>query len=120
MEKQAKQTQRRPTPPRKTPASKRAAADKAEELANKRPTDDAEKKQLFAEAQRSRQQAEWLEQQARELEQQAATERRPAMDKPDLKAPQKQLAEARRDQEEVERTLNDLLSGWSRGAVPAR
>jgi hypothetical protein len=108
MDKQSKQTAEKARAAQKEAQDKRAAADKAEELANKRPQDDLEKKQLLAEAQKARQQADQLAQKAGELEQQAAAERR-SMDKPDLKTPQKQLAEARRDQEEVERTLSDLL-----------
>ncbi len=108
MEKQAKQTADKARAAEKDARDKRAAADKADELANKRPADDAEKKAFLAEAQRSRQQADQMDQKARELDRQAAAERR-AMDKPDLKTPQKQLEEAHRDQEEVERTLSELL-----------
>src|SRR5260370_2538873 len=108
MEKQPKQTAEKARAARKEAQDKRAAADKAEDLATQRTKDDGEKKQLGAEAKKSRKQADQFEQRARELEQQAAAERR-SMDKPDLKTPQNQLAEARRDQEEIERTLSDLL-----------
>jgi hypothetical protein len=108
MEKQAKQSAEKARAAEKEARDKRATADKAEELASKRSADDPEKNQLVAEAQKARQQAELLDQKAREFDQQAAAERR-AMEKPDLKTPQQQLAAARRDQEEVERTLNDLL-----------
>src|SRR5262249_60083702 len=63
-----------------------------------------------AEARRLRDQADDLRQRARELRRQAERERRDATEAPGPDRPRAELAEARRHQEEVEKTLTDLLT----------
>src|SRR5207248_9624630 len=85
-----------------------ADAAKAEERAA-RSGNEREKARLLNEAKQQRERAEELRQKARELRQQAERERREAAQAPDKEQPRQALAEARRKQEEVEKTLNDLL-----------
>jgi hypothetical protein len=83
-------------------------AAKAEERAAKSGSE-REKARLLADAKQQRERAEELRQKARELRQQAERERREAAQAPDKDQPRQALADARRKQEEVEKTLNDLL-----------
>lgn len=81
-------------------------AEKKAELSS----NDADKARRRQEAQLQRQRAKELRQMARELRRQAERDRRDAQRKRDPDQPRKVLAAARKDQEEVEKTLNDLLT----------
>lgn len=63
-----------------------------------------------AEARGLREQAEELRQRARELALQAGRERREAKEPPRKEKPAEELADARKHQEEVDRTINELLN----------
>jgi hypothetical protein len=69
-----------------------------------------EKAREMQEAKRQRQRAEELRQRAKELRQQAERDRKDANRTPDPDKPRQNLAEARKSQEEVEKTINDLLT----------
>jgi hypothetical protein len=84
-------------------------ADDAEHKANAS-TSEADRVRQRQEARRERERAEDQRQRARELRDQAERDRREANQPPDAAKPRKQLAEARKGQEEVEKTLNDLLT----------
>jgi hypothetical protein len=70
----------------------------------------AEKAKQKEEAKRQRQKAEELKQKARELDQQAARDRREATELQDPNSPVEGLTDTRKRQEEVEKTLTDLLT----------
>jgi hypothetical protein len=70
----------------------------------------ADKTRLNQDAKWQRERAEELRQKAQELKQQAERDRRDAAQAPDPVQPRQVLAEARKGQEEVEKTLNDLLT----------
>lgn len=84
------------------------AAARAEELAEKA-ADEKEKSRREAEAKKLREKAAELEKKSREFREQAARDRRDAGQVPDQKQPREALADARRQQEEVEKTLGALL-----------
>jgi len=71
---------------------------------------EADKARQRQEAKRQRERTAELRQQARELRRQAERDRQDAKQGPDPALPRKVLAEARKGQEEVEKTLNDLLT----------
>jgi hypothetical protein len=71
---------------------------------------EADKARLRQEAERQRERAAELHQRAGQLRQQAERDRQDAKEGPDPAQPRKVLAEARKGQEEVEKTLNDLLT----------
>lgn len=71
---------------------------------------DADKTRRQREAKLQRERAKELREKARELRQQAERDRRDAEMKQDPAQPRKALADARKGQEEVEKTLNDLLT----------
>ena len=91
-------------------AEKKQRAAAEEEKKAERSETEAERARHRREAERERQQAEELRQKARELRQQAEHDRRDATQTPDAAQPRRALAEARKGQEEVEKTLNDLLT----------
>ncbi len=70
----------------------------------------ADKVRHNRDAKMQRERAEELRQKARELKQQAQRDRRDANETPDPGRPRQALTEARKGQEEVEKTLNDLLT----------
>jgi hypothetical protein len=71
---------------------------------------ETDKARQLQEAKRQRERVQELRQRAGELRQQAERDRRDAKRTPDPALPRKTLAEARKGQEEVEKTLNDLLT----------
>lgn len=71
---------------------------------------EADKLRQLQDAKRQRERAEELRQRARELRQQAERDRQDAKQELDPTLPRKTLSEARKGQEEVEKTLNDLLT----------
>jgi hypothetical protein len=84
---------------------KSAEAAKAEEAANKA-SDPQEKVRLLKEAERAKQQAESQQKKAKELRKEATKDRHDAAEPP---PPREALADAHRNQEEIEKTLSDLL-----------
>jgi len=95
--------------------SEEAADNKEREAAEaekkaERSSNDADKVRHRQEARLQRERAEELRQRIRELRQQAERDRRDANQKRDPAQPRKVLADARKAQEEVEKTLNDLLT----------
>jgi hypothetical protein len=84
------------------------AAAKAERQASKE-ADARAQARVKAEAWRTRGRAEGLREKARDLKNQAARDRLAAEQKPDEAKPRETLADARRQQEEVEKTLATLL-----------
>ncbi len=91
-------------------AEKKTAEAARTEKAAENSTNPADKTRHQQEARRQRERAEELKQQAREKRQQAERERREAAQVPEKDQPRQTLAEARKGQEEVEKTLNDLLT----------
>jgi hypothetical protein len=96
-------------------ATERSARDREREAAEaedkaKQSGSEADKVRQHQEAKRQRERAEELRQRARELRQQAERDRQDAKQASDPALPRKMLAEARKGQEEVEKTLNDLLT----------
>ncbi|MHB1422361.1 MAG: hypothetical protein ACYC3I_04025 [Gemmataceae bacterium] len=69
-----------------------------------------EKARQSQESKRQRERADELRQKASELRQQAERDRQDAKKVPDAAEPRKALTDARKAQEEVEKTLNDLLT----------
>jgi hypothetical protein len=69
-----------------------------------------DKTRQLQEAKRQRERAEELRQRGRELRQQAERDQQDAERTPDPDRPRQNLAAARKSQEEVEKTLNDLLT----------
>ncbi len=86
----------------------REAAD-SEKKAERSATEN-EKTREMQEAKRQRQRAEELRQRAKELQRQAEGDRRDAQRAPDPDKPRQNLTDARKSQEEVEKTINDLLT----------
>jgi hypothetical protein len=83
------------------------AAKAAEDAA--KTTDPQEKSRLQKQVEETRQQAEQQKNKARELSQEAQRQRRDLNERLSPARPQEALAEARRHEEEIERTLSDLL-----------
>jgi hypothetical protein len=96
--------------------SSEEAADKKEQEAARieqkaeQSASEADKARHRRDAKMQRERVEELRRKARELKQQAQRDRREANETPDPAQPRKALAEARKVQEEVEKTLNDLLT----------
>jgi hypothetical protein len=95
--------------------AEKSASDREREAAEaqnraKQSDSEADKNLQLQDAKRQRDRAEELRQKARELRQQAERDRQDAKQSPDPSLPRKTLAEARKGQEEVEKTLNDLLT----------
>jgi hypothetical protein len=96
-------------------ASKKAAEKREREAADaekkaEQSAEASDKARHNQEARRQRERAEELKQKAHELRQQAERDRRDADETPDPEQPRKTLTEARKAQEEVDKTLNDLLT----------
>ncbi|HTU89828.1 MAG TPA: hypothetical protein VMF69_07015 [Gemmataceae bacterium] len=96
-------------------AADKSASDRKREAAEaenkaKQSDSEADKTRQLQEAKRQRERAGELRQRTNELRQQAERDRRDAKQAPDPVLPRKTLAEARKAQEEVEKTLNDLLT----------
>ncbi len=91
-------------------AERKAAGAQRAEKAAAQSTRVEDKARQAEEARRQRERAEELRQRAREQRQQAARDRQEAAQVPEQVSPGQPLAEARRGQEEVERTLTDLLT----------
>jgi len=93
-----------------------AAADKKEQEAAQseqraeQSSSDADKARHRRDAQLQREAAKKLRQEAGEQKRKAERDRRDAAQTPDANQPRRALAEARRAQEEVEKTLDDLLT----------
>jgi hypothetical protein len=81
------------------------AEQKAEASANA-----ADKARHNEDAKRQRERARELRQKAAELKERAVRDRKEANETPDANQPRQALAEVRKNQEEVEKTLNDLLT----------
>lgn len=109
LEAQGRETEQRSRSAEQAAKTRAKEAAEADQRAGKA-TDPTARAREEAEAKRLRRQAEELRQRARELAQQAARERREANEPPRKDRPAEELADARRHQEEVERTLNDLLN----------
>jgi hypothetical protein len=109
LEKQSAEAERKAKEAQQAADKKAAEAARAEKAAEDSP-DPADKARHAQEARRERERAEELKQQARELRQQAERDRRDAAQAPDPNQPRQALAEARKRQEEVEKTINDLLT----------
>jgi hypothetical protein len=95
--------------------AEKSAKDREREAAQaeneaKQSNNEADKARQLQEAKRQRERAQELRQRVGELQQQAERDRRDAKQTPDPTLPRKTLAEARKGQEEVEKTLNDLLT----------
>jgi hypothetical protein len=84
-------------------------ADRAEQRASKA-DDERERTRQRAEARRGRERAQELRGKTRELREQAARDRAEAAREPEEAEPRQALADTRKHQEEVEKTLNDLLA----------
>ncbi len=96
-------------------AAEKSAEDRQREAAEienraKQSASEADKARQLQEAKRQRERAQELRQRAQELHQQAQRDRQDAKQVPDPSLPRRTLAEARKGQEEVEKTLNDLLT----------
>jgi colicin import membrane protein len=109
LEQQAREAEREAKAAEEAAEKKKAEAARAEKAAEESP-DPADKARHAQEARRQRERAEELKQEARDKRQQAERERREAAAGLDANQPRQALAQARKGQEEVEKTLNDLLT----------
>lgn len=109
LEEQAQENESRSRAADQAAKARAEEATKAEQRANKT-ADPMANSRAQAEARGLREQAEELRQRARELALQAARERREAKEPLRREKPVEELADARKHQEEVERTINDLLN----------
>jgi hypothetical protein len=109
LERQAREAEREAKAAEEGAEKKSAEAARAEKAAQDSP-DPADKARHAQEARRQRERAEELKQQARDKRRQAERDRRDAAAAPDRDQPRQDLAQARKGQEEVEKTLNDLLT----------
>jgi hypothetical protein len=109
LEARAKEAEQEARVAEKSADEREREAKKAEKRAELSTTE-ADKVRQQQEAKRQRERAAEMAQRARELRQQAQRDRQDAKEEPDSALPRKALAEARKGQEEVEKTLNDLLT----------
>src|SRR5579883_155735 len=109
LEARAKEAEQEARAAEKSAEERKREAEKAENLA-KQSDNEADKARQNQEAKRQRERAAEMKQRAGELQQQANRDRQDAKEAPDPELPRKALAEARKAQEEVEKTLNDLLA----------
>jgi hypothetical protein len=109
LEARAKEAEQEARAAEKSAEERKREAEKAENLA-KQSDNEADKARHDQEAKRQRERAAEMKQRASELQQQANRDRQDAKETPDPELPRKALAEARKAQEEVEKTLNDLLA----------
>ncbi len=109
LEGRAKEAEQEAQTAKKSAEDRDREADEAEKKARQSDSE-ADKIRQRQEAKRQRERAEELRRRASELHQQAERDRQDAKQEPDPALPRKVLAEARKQQEEVEKTLNDLLT----------
>jgi hypothetical protein len=116
LEARAKEAEQEARKAEKSAEEREKEANKAENQAEQS-SSEADKARQRHEAKRQRERANELNQRARELSQQAERDHQDAKENPDPSLPRQALAEARKAQEEVEKTLNDLLTSrlekWS-------
>ncbi len=109
LEARAKEAEQEAKAAEKSVGDREREAREAESRA-KQSSSEADKARQRQEAKRQHERAEELRQRAGQLRQQAERDRHDAKQTPDPALPRKTLAEARKGQEEVEKTLNDLLT----------
>jgi hypothetical protein len=109
LEARAKEAEQEARAAEKSAGDREREAEKAEKQA-KLSDNQADKARHDQEAKRQRERATEMRQRAREQHQQADRDRHDAEKTPNPELPRKALAEARKAQEEVEKTLNDLLT----------
>jgi hypothetical protein len=109
LEQQAKQTEQQAKAAAEEAQGKAALAARAEKEAKEAP-DPATKDAKTKEARALEKQAAEHAKSAKELQEQAQRDRQEAAQGPDKDQPRKALFQARKGQEEVEKTLNDLLT----------
>jgi len=109
LEAQAKEAEQKAAASEQAADKERRAVAEAEKKAE-RSAGAADKAHHEKVAKAHREQAEKLRQEAREQKEKAERDRRDAKQEPDQTQPRRALAEARKAQEEVEKTLNDLLT----------
>lgn len=109
LEARAKEAEQAARAAEQSAGERERAAEKSESRAEQS-TNEADKASQRQDAKRQRERAAEMAQRAHELRQQAERDRQDAKETPDPSLPRKALAEARKAQEEVEKTLNDLLT----------
>ncbi|HEY7326567.1 MAG TPA: hypothetical protein VH592_02935 [Gemmataceae bacterium] len=109
LEARAKEAEQEARAAEKSSGERQREATEAEDRA-KQSSNEADKVRQLQDAKRQHDRAEELRQRAQNLRQQAERDREDAKQAPDPALPRKTLAEARKGQEEVEKTLNDLLT----------
>jgi hypothetical protein len=109
LEARAKEADKEANSTEQTADRREREAAETEKKAEQSSTENEQTRQM-QEAKRQRDRAEELRQRARDLRQQAERDRQDAKQTPDPALPRKTLAEARKAQEEVEKTIDDLLT----------